>query len=349
MMCKSGNRFDKDPRQKVLEEQVLRLLAIGIIAAAVAGGPRPASAQRSYPTRTVRLILPFGAASATDITARLLADRLSTRWGKPVVVENRPGGDGLVALNAFSAARDDHTLFFGPAAIFLVHLYDEEKPPYDPRDIVPIAQIYVTVLAISVPASLNVGTMDELIALARAQPGKLNAAAATGNSDFLIFSFIKSMGLQIAKVPYRDIMQAPNDLAEDRIQILSSSLAVTQPMLRAGRIKVLLVTSKQRAAGAPEIPTAAEAGYPALTMETAGGLFGPPQMPPGLRESIAADFRDVAEHDPIIAPRLADTGQIMTLRGPGDFARSVAEQNEQLAALAKVLGLNGAPQPTHRP
>ena len=72
--------------------------------------------------------MPFGAASATDITARLFADRLSTRWGKPVVVENRPGGDGLVALNAFIGARDDHTLFFGPAAIFLVHLYDEEKP-----------------------------------------------------------------------------------------------------------------------------------------------------------------------------------------------------------------------------
>jgi tripartite-type tricarboxylate transporter receptor subunit TctC len=273
-----------------------RLFATAIVLAAVAGGLGIAQAQQTYPTRTVRLILPFGAASATDITARLLADRLSTRWGKPVVVENRPGGDGLVALNAFLGAHDDHTLFFGPAAIFLVHLYDEEKPSYDPRDVMPIVQIYVTVLAISVPASLNVGTMDELIALARAQPGKLNAAAATGNSDFLIFGFIRSMGLQIAKVPYRDIMQAPNDLAEDRIQILSSSLAAAQPMMRAGRIKVLLVTSRQRASSAPELPTAAEAGYPALTMETAGGLFGPPHMPPSLRESIAVDFRDVAEH-----------------------------------------------------
>jgi tripartite-type tricarboxylate transporter receptor subunit TctC len=321
-----------------------RLFAIAIVLAAVAGVLRGAPAQQTYPTRTVRLILPFGAASATDITARLLADRLSTHWGKPVVVENRPGGDGLVALNAFLGAHDDHTLFFGPAATFLVHLYDEEKPPYDPRDVMPIAQVYVTVLAISVPTALNVGTMDELIALARAQPGKLNAAAATGNSDFLIFGFIKSMGLQIAKVPYRDIMQAPNDLAEDRIQILSSSLAVAQPMMRAGRIKVLLVTSKQRALGSPELPTAAEAGYPALTMETAGGLFGPPQMPAELRESIAGELRKIAEDDPVIAQRLADTGQIMTLRGPADFARSVAEQNAQLGALAKIIGLKGAQQ-----
>lgn len=321
-----------------------RLFAIAIVLAAVAGVLRGAPAQQTYPTRTVRLILPFGAASATDITARLLADRLSTHWGKPVVVENRPGGDGLVALNAFLGAHDDHTLFFGPAATFLVHLYDEEKPPYDPRDVMPIAQVYVTVLAISVPTALNVGTMDELIALARAQPGKLNAAAATGNSDFLIFGFIKSMGLQIAKVPYRDIMQAPNDLAEDRIQILSSSLAVAQPMMRAGRIKVLLVTSKQRALGSPDLPTAAEAGYPALTMETAGGLFGPPQMPAELRESIAGELRKIAEDDPVIAQRLAETGQIMTLRGPADFARSVAEQNAQLGALAKIIGLKGAQQ-----
>ena len=316
-----------------------RLFAIAIVLAAVAGILPCAPAQQTYPTRTVRLILPFGAASATDITARLLADRLNTRWGKPVVVENRPGGDGLVALNAFLGAHDDHTLFFGPASTFLVHLYDEDKPPYDPRDVMPIAQIYVTVLAISVPTSLNIGTMDELIALARAQPGKLNAAAATGNSDFLIFGFIKSMGLQIAKVPYRDIMQAPNDLAEDRIQILSSSLAVAQPMMRARRIKVLLVTSKQRALSDPELPTAAEAGYPALTMETAGGLFAPPQMPPALRESIAAELRKIAEEDPTIGRRLADTGQIMTLRGPADFARSVAEQNDQLGALAKIIGL----------
>jgi tripartite-type tricarboxylate transporter receptor subunit TctC len=113
-------------------------------------------------------------------------------------------------------------------------------------------------------------------------------------------------------------------------------------MMRAERIKVLLVTSKQRASGAPEIPTAAEAGYPALTMETAGGLFGPPHMPQSMRETIASDFRKIAEDDPIIAQRLADTGQIMTLRGPAEFARSVQEQSEQLAGLAKTLGLKSA-------
>jgi tripartite-type tricarboxylate transporter receptor subunit TctC len=316
---------------------MLRLIAgLAVATVALCGAT---VAQQSYPTRTVRLILPFGPASATDTTARLFADRLSARWGKPVVVENRPGGDGLVAIKAFIDAHDDHTLFFGPAGAFLVHLYDEGAPAYDPRDIVPIVGIYVTVLAISVPEQLHINTLGELVALARAEPGKLNAAAASGNSDFLIFGFIKNMGLQITRVPYRDIMQAPNDLVEDRIQVLSTSLAVVQPLARAGRIKILIVTSKKRAQSAPDVPTAAEAGYPALTMETAGGLYGPRDMPQNLRESIAADFRKVAEEDPIIEKRLTDTGQLMVLRGPAEFGQSIQEQNDQLAGIAKVLGM----------
>ena len=174
-------------------------------------------AEQAYPTHAVRLILPFNPGSATDTTARLFADRLTARWGKPVVVENRPGGDGLVALKVFLDAHDDHTLFFGPAAAFLVHLYDQEAPPYLLSDIAPVAGVYITVLAISVPTSLGVNTMDELVKMARAEPGKLNVAAATGNSDFLIFGFMKDMKLDVTRVPYRDIMLAPNDLSQSRI------------------------------------------------------------------------------------------------------------------------------------
>jgi tripartite-type tricarboxylate transporter receptor subunit TctC len=297
-----------------------------------------AQAEQTYPTHTVRLILPFNPGSATDTTARLFADRLTARWGKPVVVENRPGGDGLVALKYFVDAHDDHTLFFGPAAAFLVHLYDQEAPPYALSDIAPVTGVYVTVLAISVPTSLGVNTMDDLVKLARAEPGKLNVAAATGNSDFLIFGFMKDMNLDVTRVPYRDIMLAPNDLSQSRIQVLSSSLAAVQSTLQTGRVKVLLVTSRKRAETAPDIPTAAEAGYPQLTMETAGGLYGPKDMPEAEREAIAADFRDVAEHDPVIRQRLVDTGQIMNMLRPAEFGANIKEQNDQLARIAKTLG-----------
>ena len=300
------------------------------------------AAQQAYPTKTVRLILPFGPASATDITARLFADRLSKRWGKPVVVENRPGGDGLVSLNAMVDAHDDHALWFGPAGLFNVLPYGHDTLPFDlKRDLVPVVSVSQVVLALSMPASMNVDTVDAMVKLIRAQPGKLNGAASQGISDFLLFGFVKQMGLDIARVPYRDIMQAPNDLVENRIQVLSTSYAVVQPLAKAGRIKVLVVTSRQRAPSAPEIPTAIEAGYPDLTFESIGGVFGPRNMPDGLRESIAAEFKTIAE-EPIIAKRLGDTGQILTVLGPADFAKSVDEQRAKLADLAKVLGLKAA-------
>src|SRR5262249_40659622 len=159
--------------------------------------------------------------------------------------------------------------------------------------------------------------------------------------DFLLFGFAKQQGLDIARVPYRDIMQAPNDLVESRIQVLSTSYAVVQPLAKAGRIKVLVVTSRQRAPSAPDVPTAIEAGYPDLTFESIGGVFGPRTMPDALRESIAAEFKKITE-DPIIAKRLGDTGQILSSQGPAEFAKSVDEQREKLAALAKVLGIKAA-------
>src|SRR5262249_30819165 len=150
---------------------------------------------QAYPTRTVRFILPFGAGSASDTTARLFAERLSARWGKPVVVENRPGGDGLVSLDAFVGAHEDHTMWFGPAGTFNVLPYQHDTLPFDPkRDLNPIASVSEVVLAVSTPISMNVNSIDELVAMARAQPGKLNAAAANGISDFLLFGFFKSMG-----------------------------------------------------------------------------------------------------------------------------------------------------------
>ena len=301
-----------------------------------------AIAQQIFPTRTVRFIVPFGAASATDLAARLFADRLAARWGKPVVVENRPGGDGIVSIDTFVGAHDDHTLWFGPVGTFTVQPYEHDTLPYDPQtDLIPIIGVSEVMLAISASTALNVTTIDQLVARARAQPGKLNAAAAQGIADFLLFGFIKTLDLQIAKVPYRDIMQAPNDLAEDRIQVLASSLAVVQALALAGRIKVLALTGKERAPTMPDVPTANEAGYPALTFEAGGGLFGPRGMPDALRERIAADVRSVAA-DPVIAARFADTSQMLVVRGPAEFAASIKEQRDQLAALAKSLGLRAA-------
>jgi tripartite-type tricarboxylate transporter receptor subunit TctC len=322
---------------------MMRRFALAVVAAVAVSLHVAGAAAQTFPSKTVRFILPYGPASASDMTARLFADRLSRLWNEPVLVENRPGGDGLVSLEAFVKAHDDHVLWFGPAGAFNVLPYGHDTLPFDPkRDINPIVSVSQVVLAVSMPSSMHVDTLDALIALARREPGKLNAAAAQGISDFMLFGFAKRMGIDIVRVPYRDIMQAPNDLIGGRIQVLSTSFAVVQPLANAGRIKVLAVSSRRRAPSAPDVPTAAEAGYPDLTFESIGGVFGSRDMPLALREKIAADFKKVAE-DPIIPQRLGDTGQIITLLGPAEFAASVNAQREKLTELAKILGVKAAP------
>jgi tripartite-type tricarboxylate transporter receptor subunit TctC len=317
---------------------------VGFAAALLVGALAlaPAAAQ-NYPQRTVRFILPFGPASGVDITARLLGDRLAAHWGKPVVVENRPGGDGLVAISAFTSANDDHTLLFVPASTFTAHPYTHDKLPYDSeRDLLPIANVTVIVIALVAPASLNVKTLGEFVALARAKPDAINVAAAAGNSDFIMSGFIKSQGLTITKVPYRDIMLAPNDLAEGRIQLLMSSYASMRPLIEAGKIRVLAVTSRKRVGIAPDIPTVAEAGFPFLGLDSLIGVFGPRRMADTMRNSIAADIKAVIAADPTFATRLEATGQVVDVRGPDEFAAGIKQMRDQLASISQTLGVKAA-------
>src|SRR5881227_603048 len=165
-----------------------------------------ASAQ-NWPQRPVKFIVPFGPGAGADIGARLLAERLAARWGKPLVIENRPGGDGLVAIQAFLSANDDHTLLFSPSGNFTVHPYQYDKLPYTPADLVPIARVSNTVLGVGVPTAMNVPDLKGWVARAKAEPGKFNAAVVPGITEFTFDYFVKTAGLTLTKVPYRDIVQ----------------------------------------------------------------------------------------------------------------------------------------------
>jgi tripartite-type tricarboxylate transporter receptor subunit TctC len=319
---------------------LIALLAGAALATAwlLAAQRQVAAAEPAWPQRTVRVILPLGPGAGSDIGARLFAERLTARWGQPVVIENRPGGDGFVAITAFLGAHDDHTLLFAPTSTFTAHSILHSKLPYDPRDLAPIARVTNTLIGISVPASLRVGSLDALVALAHAQPGKLNRASITGAVDLILSGFLKSADLDVAKVPYRDPVQAVTDLAEGRIQIYTSAFAIVQSQLQAGTIKVLAMTNQTRAPTAREIPTATQAGYPALAFDGLVGLFGPSTMTAGLRERIAADIRAVAA-DPSVEPRLIQTGQILNPGSPAEFAAAIDEQRAKLAAIAKALDI----------
>jgi len=312
---------------------------VALVFSAIVGLAAAAKAQAAedWPTRPVRLILTLGAGSGTDIGARLLADRLAQRWGQPVIVDNRPGGDGLVAINAFVTAHDDHVLLCTPSSSFTAHPFLHDNLPYKPDDLVPIARISNTLIAISVPASMNVASFGDLIALARAEPGKLDWAGVTGAHEFVFSGWLKQMDINMVEVPYRNPVDAANDLAQDRVQVFSSALAIVRPQIEAGKIKLLAMANTVRAPSEPDVPTLGEAGYPSLTLDGLVGLFGPPGMPIELRERITADIRAVA--DSTVADRLALTGQIMNIGGPEEFAKSVKEQRAEVAAFAAELGI----------
>jgi tripartite-type tricarboxylate transporter receptor subunit TctC len=313
---------------------IIRSLALSIVGALLAG----AAHAQTWPQRPVKFIVPFGPGAGADIGARLIAERLPARWGKPVVVENRPGADGIVAIQAFMSANDDHTLLFAASGSFTVHPYQYDKLPYTPADLAPIARVSNTIIATGVPASLKIGTLKEFVARARAAPGKFNAAVVPGTTEFTFDYFVKTEGLTVTKIPYRDIVQAATDVGEDRIQIMTSSYAILQPQAQAGRIKVVAVNGPERVPTLPDIPTVIEAGFPSLEQVGLVGLFGPQFMPLELRQKIGADVAAVVA-EPAITARLGATAQVANPGGPAELAADVDRQRTLIAKIAQAIGV----------
>ena len=294
---------------------------------------------QSWPQRNVRFILPFGAGSATDVAARMIGERMSAKWGRPVIVENRAGGDGLIAINAFVTANDDHVLLYASSASFLAHPYTQDKLSYDlERDLAPIARLTDTVLSVAVPASSPNRTVADFVNAARAAPEKHNAAGAAGLPEFTLDAFLKSEKLDAKKVPYKDIVQAAPDLVEGRIQFLLSSVAIMRAHAEAGRVRILAIAARQRSPLFKDIPSVAEAGYPGLAVETTAGLYGPKGMPLELRKRVGADVI-TALSDPGIAAKISSTGQDIRPGGPEELAATLKQQVANTAAVAKILGM----------
>jgi len=313
------------------------LAALAAFAAALALLSQPASAQ-TWPQRSVRFLVPLGPGSGVDITARVIAERLSAKWGKPVVVENKPGGDAILAITTFTGANDDHTLLMAPSSTFTAHPFLHEKLPYDVKELVPIARVSNTVIVVGVPASLGVNSVDELLKRAKAEPGKLNMASATGANDFVVAGFLKQANVDIARVPYRDTVQAINDLAEGRIQRYVAAYAIVRPQVQAGKVKVIALRNNERAPMLPDVPTVKEAGAPALSIDGLVGLFGPKEMPKETRDQIAADVIAVAS-DPEVSGKIGATGQIVRPGGADEFAKDIGVQTKVISDSAAAAGI----------
>jgi tripartite-type tricarboxylate transporter receptor subunit TctC len=311
------------------------VLAAGLmLASALWTAPALAEASaQTWPQKTVRFIIPLPPGSGTDLAGRLVAERLTERWGQPVVVENRQGADGIPAVTSFLGARDNHTLLLSFAGVITFNALLHERLPYDPAaDLVPIVPVVDNFLGVSATALLKVNSLAELVQAARAQPGKLNWAATPGLPYFILLALQKSTGVDMVQVSYRDFAPAYQDLNQGRLHVAATGVPTLVPHHRAGTAKLLFVTNRERSPQAPDVPTAAEAGYRELTFEGTVGLYGWRDMPANLKARIAADVNAIIA-DPGIRARALAVGTALRGGTPAEFAAAIAEQRGKIATI----------------
>jgi tripartite-type tricarboxylate transporter receptor subunit TctC len=277
------------------------------------------------------------------VSARVFGEHLSIHWKQPVIIENILGADGVLATKEFASRTDNHTLLYSFAGPITINPVLYEKLPYDPkRDLVPIAMSSDNFLAIAASEKHKVSSLKDLIKLAQAQPGKLNWAATSGLPYFAFAGFQKSAAFEMTYIAYRDFNPAVADLGEGRIDVVSTALTQLLPQDQAGKARLLAVINRTRSPAAPNVPTAAEAGFPHLTFDGVTGFFGWRDMPLDLRHRIAANVRAIAER-PDVKQRFVALGIVARGGTPDEFAAAVEEQRKKVADIAAAIGAKPAP------
>jgi tripartite-type tricarboxylate transporter receptor subunit TctC len=303
--------------------------AAGALLACAAASP---SFAQSWPQHTVRFIVPLPPGSGMDLSARVVTERLQQQWGQPVVVENRQGADGIPAVTSFFSSRDNHTFLFSFGGIVTFNHLLHAKLPYDPNELLPIVPVIDNFLGVSVTAMLKLNTLAELIAAAKAQPGKLNYAATPGLPVYVLQALQRATGVQMANVPYRDFAPAYQDLNQGRLHVIGTGVPTQVAHHRAGTAKLLFVTNRERSPQVPDVPTAKEAGFPELTFEGVSGVYGWRGMPAEIRQRVVTDVGAIVA-GPDFRARVLKVGTVPRTGTPEEFAAAIEAQRKQIAAI----------------
>ena len=239
-------------------------------------------AQGSYPTKAVKLIVPLAAGGATDVVARIFAAKLGERLGQQVIVENRPGAEGLIGVDAaVKAAPDGYTLVLGSSTTLAANFHLRKTLPFHPvKDLEPVSMAFqgffnILVINAAVPAK----NLQEFIALAKSQPGKLDYGTATSGSKICVETFKVMAGIDLQMVNYKSSPQALNDLMGGQLQLICEPVATAMPNILAGRLRSLGVTSATPHPAAPNLATVAQEGLPGIEYSAWVGVFAPAQTP----------------------------------------------------------------------
>jgi tripartite-type tricarboxylate transporter receptor subunit TctC len=304
-----------------------------------------ASAQTAFPERTVRILVGYVPGGPNDIIARAIGDKLAQTWEKSVVVENVPGASGNIAGDRVAkAAPDGYTLLLANAAQIVVNPSLFDKMSYDPlKDLAPISQVASTPNILTVPNDLPVRSVQELVALVRATPGKYSfGSAGVGTSQHLAGELFKRTArLDLAHIPYRGATAVITDLLGSRITMYFGSIAPLLPLIREGKLHGLAVTSLDRFAATPELPTVAESGFPGFDVTASFGLMVAAGTPAGVIDKINRDtVRVLAQGD--LRQRLADIGVVTIGNSPAEFSAALKAEAVQWAKLIKEAGIRAS-------
>lgn len=315
------------------------MMKLGLAAASL--GLPALSRAAGWPTRPVRLVVPSAAGGSPDAVCRILTEELSLSLGQSFIVDNKPGGAGNVGMvDLVNAAADGYTIGYGNVGTLAINKSLFRKLPYDPdRQLVPVALLGYVQNALVVRKDLGVGSVQALIALARAKPGTLTmGSAGNGTTGHLSGELFKSMtGTSMTHVPYRGSPQAIQDLMGGQVDLMFDNLSSISPHIKAGRLKALAVTGAQRSGLFPDIPTLAESGVPGYDIVAWGGIVAPARTSPEIVARLNSAINAILAR-PAVRDRYAAIG-FETLTGPpARLAERVARETPLWAGVVKRSG-----------
>ena len=300
----------------------LSVLLIGL-AASAAGRAQPAStgSGQAWPTKPIRMLVGFPPGGPTDVVARIVSEKVAQQTGQQVVVDNRPGAAGNIAVEILMrAAGDGHTLLYSSNAIAVSPgLYS--KLPYDPlKDITPVTEIGAGCLIFMVHPSLPIKSVAEFIAYAKARPGQMNfASSGTGTSTHLApVMFSQRVGITTQHIPYKGTAPSLIDMIAGRVQFMMGAVLTAVPHVRDGRVRALGVTGKKRIASLPDLRTLDEGDLPGFVVTTWQGLFAPANVPPAVLTKVNAEFVKAIK-SPDLRPKIEQQDMEPTAPGHVEF------------------------------
>ena len=312
-----------------------------LIFSALASGPLGAQPSEGFPSKPVRIVVPFPPGGATDITARVVADKLSAKWGQPVVIDNRPGANSIIGSEIVAkSAPDGYTVLIDNITGHAINASLYKKVPFDSiRDFEPVTLLASVTNLLVVPQSTGWKSVKDVIVAAKAKPGQLNYASfGTGSTAHLAGEIFKNAaGIEIIHVPYKGGAPALLDVMAGRASMMFATLPSALSFVKAGRLTAIATTGTKRSPSTPDIPTVAESGLPGFEATTWYGTMLPVKTPPAIVKILRDDLVKIA-NDPAMREQLLQLGFEVQTSTPTELARHLKEETARWGKVVKQSG-----------